>query len=65
MTVAEFKKKWLRYEGKETSAYQERFNDLCRILTRLPQLEAIFGYFRGVRRSFGIMIRQPDSQIFG
>ncbi|HVU24073.1 MAG TPA: DNA methyltransferase [Opitutus sp.] len=32
MTVAEFKKKWLRYQGKETSAYQEHFNDLCRLL---------------------------------
>ncbi|HEY5551550.1 MAG TPA: DNA methyltransferase, partial [Opitutaceae bacterium] len=32
MTVADFKKKWLRYTGKETSAYQEHFNDLCGIL---------------------------------
>lgn len=32
MTVAEFKKKWLRYQGKETSAYQEHFNDLCHLL---------------------------------
>jgi hypothetical protein len=27
MTAAEFKKKWARYQGKETSAYQEHFND--------------------------------------
>ena len=32
MTAAEFKKKWSRYTGKETSAYQEHFTDLCRLL---------------------------------
>jgi hypothetical protein len=32
MTAAEFKKKWARYRGKESSAYQEHFNDLCRLL---------------------------------
>ena len=32
MTPAEFKRKWARYSGKETSAYQEHFNDLCSIL---------------------------------
>jgi hypothetical protein len=32
MTVAEFKKKWARYQGKESAAYQEHFIDLCRIL---------------------------------
>src|SRR5438094_8868154 len=32
MTAAEFKKKWSRYTGKESSAYQEHFNDLCRLL---------------------------------
>src|ERR1700676_4788060 len=32
MTWAEFKKKWSRYSGKETSAYQEHFNDLCHLL---------------------------------
>ena len=32
MTFAEFKKKWARYTGKESSAYQEHFNDLCRLL---------------------------------
>ncbi len=40
MTVAEFKKKWLRYKGKETSAYQEHFNDLCRILGQKTPAEA-------------------------
>lgn len=32
MTAAEFKKKWSRYQGKETSAYQGHFDDLCRLL---------------------------------
>ena len=32
MTPAEFKRKWARYSGKETAAYQEHFNDLCRLL---------------------------------
>jgi hypothetical protein len=30
VTPAEFKKKWSRYQGKETSAYQSHFDDLCR-----------------------------------
>src|SRR5437773_3891643 len=29
---AEFKRKWARYSGKETAAYQEHFNDLCALL---------------------------------
>src|SRR5690348_2514319 len=32
MTPAEFKRKWARYSGKETSAYQEHFYDLCTLL---------------------------------
>ena len=32
MTPAEFKRKWERYSGKETAAYQEHFNDLCALL---------------------------------
>ncbi len=40
MTAAEFKKKWSRYQGKETSAYQEHFNDLCRLLGQPTPNEA-------------------------
>ena len=40
MTVAEFKKKWARYQGKESAAYQEHFNDLCRILGQPTPVEA-------------------------
>jgi hypothetical protein len=32
MTPAEFKAKWANFSGKESSAYQEHFTDLCRML---------------------------------
>jgi type II restriction/modification system DNA methylase subunit YeeA len=40
MTAAEFKKKWARYTGKETAAYQEHFTDLCRLLDQPTPAEA-------------------------
>jgi len=40
MTAAEFKKKWSRYQGKETSAYQSHFDDLCRLLGQPTPNEA-------------------------
>src|SRR3989441_7426165 len=40
MTPAEFKKKWSRYAGKETSAYQGHFDDLCRLLEQPTPAEA-------------------------
>ncbi|HZM02906.1 MAG TPA: DNA methyltransferase [Candidatus Saccharimonadales bacterium] len=40
MTAAEFKKKWSRYKGKETSAYQGHFDDLCRLLGQPTPAEA-------------------------
>ena len=40
MTAAEFKRKWARYQGKETSAYQEHFSDLCRLLGQPTPNEA-------------------------
>ncbi len=40
MTAAEFKKKWSRYQGKETSGYAEHFNDLCRLLGHPTPVEA-------------------------
>jgi hypothetical protein len=40
MTWAEFKKTWSRYTGKESSAYQEHFNDLCRLLGQPTPAEA-------------------------
>ena len=40
MTPAEFMRKWSRYTGKESSAYQEHFNDLCRLLEQKTPAEA-------------------------
>ena len=40
MTVTEFKKKWARNQSKETSAYQEHFTDLCRLLGQPTPNEA-------------------------
>ena len=40
MNPLEFKKKWGRYAGKETSGYQEHFNDLCRMLGQPTPAEA-------------------------
>jgi len=40
MTPAEFKRKWDRYKGKEASAYQEHFSDLCRLLQQPTPAEA-------------------------
>ena len=34
MSVAEFKKKWSRCQGKESAAWQEDFIDLCRLLNQ-------------------------------
>jgi WD40 repeat protein len=40
MTVDQFKKKWRRYQGKETSGYVEHFNDLCGLLGQQTPNEA-------------------------
>src|ERR1017187_2852054 len=40
MTAAEFKKKWSRNQSKESAAYQEHFNELCRLLGQPTPNEA-------------------------
>ena len=40
MTPAEFKTKWAKFSGKESAAYQEHFNDLCRMLGVPTPIEA-------------------------
>ncbi|MGA2604395.1 MAG: type IIL restriction-modification enzyme MmeI [Verrucomicrobiia bacterium] len=40
MTWPQFKKKWSRYTGKESSAYQSHFNDLCQLLGQPTPAEA-------------------------
>ncbi len=40
MTPAAFKAKWAKFTGKESAAYQEHFNDLCRMLDVKTPVEA-------------------------
>jgi hypothetical protein len=40
MQWAEFKKKWSRYQGRQTSACQGHFDDFCRLLGQKPPTEA-------------------------
>lgn len=40
MTPARFKRKWGRFQGKESAAYQEHFNYLCRLLGQPTPAEA-------------------------
>jgi type II restriction/modification system DNA methylase subunit YeeA len=40
MVPAEFKTKWAKFSGKESAAYQEHFNDLCRMLGLPTPIEA-------------------------
>ncbi|MCC6416120.1 MAG: class I SAM-dependent DNA methyltransferase [Opitutaceae bacterium] len=66
MTAAEFKKKWLRYQGKETSAYQEHFNDLCRLLGQPTPAEADpsgndwFCFQKRVVKDLELLAIEPD-----
>ena len=68
MTWAEFKQKWSRYTGKETSAYQEHFNDLCRLLGHPTPAEAdpsgsdFFCFQKQVIKNLGLFSSQagPD-----
>ena len=61
MTAAEFKKKWHRYTGKESAAYQEHFNDLCRLLGHPTPVEAdpsgndFFCFQKGVIKDAGLL----------
>ncbi len=40
MTPSAFKQKWAKFTGKESAAYQEHFNDLCRMLGVKTPVEA-------------------------
>jgi hypothetical protein len=40
MTPAAFKSKWAKFSGKESAAYAEHFNDLCRMLGVPMPIEA-------------------------
>ena len=63
MTAAEFKKKWSRNQSKESAAYQEHFNDLCRLLghhytlselkLRLPDAWSLYSHRKWFHGPFG------------
>ncbi len=40
MNASQFKAKWSKFSGKESAAYQEHFNDLCRLLGQPTPVEA-------------------------
>lgn len=40
MTPAQFKAKWAKFSGKESTAYQDHFSDLCRMLGVPTPIEA-------------------------
>lgn len=68
MTAAEFKKKWGRFQGKETSAYQGHFDDLCRLLGQPTPVEAdptgndVFCYQKRVTKDAELFdLERPDS----
>jgi type II restriction/modification system DNA methylase subunit YeeA len=68
MTAAEFKRKWSRYQGKETSAYQGHFDDLCRLLGQPTPAEAdpsgsdFFCYQKRVIKDLELLqVEHPDS----
>ncbi len=67
MTPAEFKRKWARYSGKETAAYQEHFNDLCALLgqptpaTADPTGSESFCFQKRVVKDVGLFaLQEPD-----
>src|ERR1035437_664964 len=71
MTWAEFKKKWHRYTGKEPSAYQEHFNDLCRLLDQQTPAEAdptgseSFCYQKRVVKGGELLVLKEDAADYG
>ena len=71
MTWAEFKKKWARYEGKESSAYQEHFNDLCRLLGVPSPAEAdpsgcdFFCFQKRVVKDAELLMVKEDGSAYG
>ena len=71
MDVIAFKKKWKRYEGKESSAYQEHFNDLCHLLKLPTPAEAdptgeeLFCFQKRVVKDAELFVVREDSAEYG
>jgi len=71
MTWPEFKRKWSRYKGKESSAYQEHFNDLCRLLGQPTPAEAdptgseSFCFQKRVVKDAELLLLKEDAADYG
>jgi hypothetical protein len=71
MTWPEFKKKWFRYTGKESSAYQEHFNDLCQLLGQPTPAEAdptgseSFCFQKRVVKDAELLLLKEDAADYG
>jgi hypothetical protein len=71
MTWADFKRKWSRFKGKESSAYQEHFNDLCRLLGEKTPIEAdpsgsdFFCFQKRVVKDMELMVLKENGAPYG
>jgi hypothetical protein len=71
MTWPQFKKKWSRYTGKESSAYQEHFNDLCQLLGQPTPAEAdptgseSFCFQKRVVKDAELLLLKEDTADYG
>jgi hypothetical protein len=71
MTWPQFKRKWSRYTGKESSAYQEHFNDLCQLLGQPTPAEAdptgseSFCFQKRVVKDAELLLLKEDTADYG
>jgi hypothetical protein len=71
MTWPQFKKKWSRYTGKESSAYQSHFNDLCQLLGQPTPAEAdptgseSFCFQKRVVKDAELLLLKEDTADYG
>jgi hypothetical protein len=71
MTWPQFKKKWSRYSGKESSAYQSHFNDLCELLGQPTPAEAdptgseSFCFQKRVVKDAELLLLKEDTADYG
>ncbi|HEV2096479.1 MAG TPA: type IIL restriction-modification enzyme MmeI, partial [Chthoniobacterales bacterium] len=71
MSPAEFQRKWFRFSGKETSAYQEHFNDLCALLGQPSPVAAdptgieSFCFQKRVVKDAELLLHEPASESSG
>ncbi|MGO9245231.1 MAG: class I SAM-dependent DNA methyltransferase [Verrucomicrobiia bacterium] len=71
MTWPQFKKKWSRYSGKESSAYQSHFNDLCQLLGQPTPADAdptgseSFCFQKRVVKDAELLLLKEDAADYG